>query len=405
MAEVNHGERAHALLSASGASRWLACPPSARLEEQFPEKASSVYAEEGTLAHELAELKLTSAYKLAIKEKSTRSETDARRKKIKAIEAHDLFSAEMHEYVDVYVAYCMELFADARKRTPDAVMLIECRVSLQAFIEDGFGTCDCIIIADGVMDVVDLKYGKGLRVYADNNSQLKLYSLGALDEYGFLYDITTARPHIVQPRLDAISSWETDVQDLEAWGHDFVKPRAKEAYAGEGAQVAGDHCQWCRVKVHCRALAELSLASAVNDFPNPALLTDAEILEAYEKSGLMGKWIAALTEYVYVEALAGRKWEGFKLVEGRSNRQLDADKAEAKLRAEGYTDADILNAKLKGLGELEKLLTKSGFEKTLGAFVTKPAGKPTLVPVSDKREEINGVDVFPLLDTEDDFLN
>jgi hypothetical protein len=384
-----HGERAHALLSASGASRWLNCPPSARLEEQFPDKTSS-HADEGTLAHELAEIKLRSLYKLARQEKSTEEETKKRREAVARIKESQYYNQEMEEATDLYCAYVMEQYNEAISRSSAAILFIEAKVSLESYIEEGFGTCDAIVVSGDTMDVIDLKYGKGVRVSADENTQLKLYGLGALEEYGFLYNVENIRLHIIQPRLDATSTFEITDSDLTKWGKNFVRPRAAMAFAGEGEQASGEWCRFCKVKTHCRKLHDETMEIARNQFPDVRLLTDEAVLEAYKVSDKITKWLTAIREYIFNEALLGRSWEGFKLVEGRSVRQLkDVEAVENKLRSEGYTEADFMTMKMKGLGDLEKLLGKQGFEEILGNLVTKPSGKPTLVPASDKRKEIN----------------
>lgn len=402
MSEQPHSERAHALLSASGASRWLTCTPSPRLEENFPEPPPSPYAEEGTLAHELAEIKLRSALMLADKEKSTKAQTDERRKKHYDITSNPLYSPEMETHTDTYVAYCMELYAEAKKRGP-AFAMTETKVSLKAYIEDGFGTCDFIIVGGGTMDVIDLKYGAGLIVSADDNPQLKLYGLGAQDDIGWMYDVNTVRLHIVQPRRDAISTYEIGADALTDWGQTTVIPSAKKAYAGEGDQVTGSHCRWCKAQTHCRKFQQEAAAIVAKDFPDPMLLTDDEVLEAYKVSDKITSWLSKVSEFVFNEALAGRTWEGFKLVEGRSNRKWsDSEAVEAALTKAGYTQADFMKMSLEGIGAIEKLLGKKGFEEVVGPLTVKPPGKPALVPESDKRPPLDrsGAADFENLDEE-----
>lgn len=367
--------RAHALLSASGASRWLNCTPSARLEEYFSE-TTSIFAAEGTLAHGFGELGLRKAIKLI-----TLRKYNSEVKKLKLLE---LYNPEMDTEVQKYVDFVLGQYNVAKKQTKDAVLLIEEKVNLTEYIEKGFGTCDANIIADDVLEVIDLKYGKGVKVDADENPQLKLYGLGALSLYDMMYDIKTVRLTIIQPRLDHISTWEISVEDLRSWGESIVKPKAEQAYEGKGLQRAGTWCKWCKAKARCATLASQNLKVAKHEFKNPHLLTDPQILEVYKQVPVISDWIKAVGDYLLKEALGGKAWEGYKLVEGRSNRKWkDEDKVKEVL--ELYEDIEILNTKLKGIGDIEKLVGKANFNELLGALIVKPAGKPTLVEKSDKR--------------------
>jgi hypothetical protein len=378
--EANHKDRKHALLSASGASRWLNCTPSARLEEKFEDSADSPYAAEGTLAHEFGELGLKKAMKLI-----TLAQYN---KKYKELQKSEHYSAEMDTEVEKYVTFCLEQFNVAKKDCPGAEMLIEEKVDLTEFIEDGFGTCDNNIIADIILEVTDLKYGRGVKVFADENEQLMLYGLGALRLYDLCYDIHTVKLTIFQPRLDHYSSWEISVEDLENWGETVVKPKAKLAYAGEGLQCAGDHCRWCKAKAKCGTLASHNTRLAKHEFQDPHLLTDDLLLKVYEQIGMLTDWANAVSTHILKEALAGKKWKGYKLVEGKSNRKwVDEEKIKEKLIDEGYKSDKILNTKLKGIGDIEKLVGKKEFPALLGEWVDKPQGKPTLVVESDKRPE------------------
>lgn len=374
---INHTERKHALLSASGASRWMNCTASARLEEGFQETASD-YAAEGTLAHEFAELGLRAALSLI----DPMDYPDL----ISALRDNDLYSDEMEEEVQKHIDYVLEQFTEAQRLTEGAILLIEEKTDLTYFIENGFGTCDVVIIADGVLEVIDLKYGKGVRVQAADNSQLKLYGLGALRAFELMYDIHTVRLTITQPRLDSISSWEITAEALNTWGEEVVKPKAKEAYAGEGEQVTGDWCRFCKAKARCKALAKESLEIARLEFSDPMLLDDSELLEAYGQADRIIDWLNGVGAYVLAEANKGKKWEGYKLVKGRSNRiWSSAEKVEALLLKDGFKKEDILISKLAGIGAIEKLTGKAKFETLLSPVVMKPPGKPTLVPESDKR--------------------
>lgn len=386
---VEHSTRKHALLSASGASRWLACTPSARLEEEFQSfDVTTSYAAEGTLAHEFAELELT----LRLAESTGRGDDffDEYQEQLAKLRKSEYYTDEMEEEVEKYVNHVLEQFTEAKAKTPDAVLLIEEKIDLTYFIEDGFGTNDSMIIADGVLEVDDLKYGKGVVVSAVDNPQLKLYGLGALLKYEMLYDIHTVRLTIVQPRLDAISTWEIAADDLMAWGESVVKPKAEEAYAGSGKTVPGSHCKWCKAKAKCRALADMNMALAQKEFSEPDLLEDSEVLAIFEQLPILTDWVASVGQYMLAEALKGKKWEGYKVVEGRSQRKwINPDATEKALLEMDYVEDDILTRKLQGIGAIEKLIGKVKFAELAKTHVEKPTGKPALVPSSDKRPEFN----------------
>lgn len=380
MGEVNHSARKHALLSASGASRWLACTPSARLEEKFEESSpstSSVYADEGTLAHEFGDLNLRKA--------AGRITDSVYEREIKELRKHPLYSPEMEGEVDKYVTYVLEAFEVAKQKTPDAVLMIEERLDFSHLVEQGFGTGDAGIIADGILEIIDLKYGKGIRVEAEENPQLMLYGSGALRSFELMYDIHTIKMTIVQPRLDHISSWETKVPDLISWGEKTVKPAAAKAYEGKGVQKAGDHCKWCKVKAMCATLAAKNVALARHEFKDPYLLTEKQLLEVYKQQPMLVDWVNAVAEYLLAEALKGKQWPGYKIVEGRSQRKwMDEDKVVETLEL-SHDPKDFMVSKLAGIPAIEKLLGKKDFSVLLGEMVLLPPGKPTLVPESDKR--------------------
>lgn len=279
---------AHALLSASGSSRWLSCTPSARLEQQFENKTSE-YAEEGTLAHELGELKL----RKELEGLSTRSFNS----KIKKIQEHKLYTADMPDYVDIYVETCLEKVSEAKAKTPDALFKIEQRLDFSEWVPEGFGTGDFVIIADGTMEVCDLKYGKGVPVSAENNKQMMLYALGAISEFSFLYDIKKVRMTIIQPRLDNISTFEVTVEDILKWAEEYVKPRAELAIKGEGEFVAGAHCRFCRAKSVCKARADKNLELAKYDFQSPNTLDNNDIAYILSKVDELVNWASDVKEY------------------------------------------------------------------------------------------------------------
>lgn len=382
---IDHKDRAHALLSASGSSRWLTCTPSAQLESVYP-NTSSVFADEGTAAHELAELKL----RYAFEQDGNEPALAAKIRGFKAQSQH--FNEEMESCTDMYVDYIKEVHAEAVERDRLAEVFTEVRVDLTKYVPEGFGTVDNAVIGGNVLDIIDLKYGKGVRVSAVDNSQLKLYALGALEAYSILYDIETVRLHIHQPRLDAVSVFELSAAELVSWGHVYVMPKAAEAMAGTGELKTGLHCGFCKAKNKCAALVKEAHAVAALDFADPRILTDAQILEVYGMADRLTRWLSGLGDYLLSEALEGKSWDGYKLVEGRSNRVL-TDKAAAKARLEA-TDLDAsqyMKSELQGITALEKVLGKKGFEEVLGPLVDKPAGKPTLVSADDKRPAFDPV--------------
>lgn len=371
-------DKQHALLSASGAKRWLMCPPSARLEERFEDTTSS-YAEEGTRAHALAEARIR--YDLL---------KTINKKEFDTIWKDMAPDTEMEEMSELYEDLITEKYSAALAKTKDAMLLIEERLDFSHIVPGGFGTGDAIIIADGTMEVIDLKYGKGVHVYAEDNPQIRLYGLGALQKYGYLYDIKEVALTIVQPRLDNVSTELLAAETLEEWGEQYVRPRALLADKGEGDYCTGDHCQFCKGKAICRARAEEALSLAKHEFATPPILDDDEIPEILMLLDKAEAWIKDIKDYAYQKALAGTKWPGFKLVEGRSNRcYMDEELVADKLMSNGYEDNQIYEKKLKGITAMEKLLTKKSFTELLDDLVIKPPGKPTLVPESDKREEFN----------------
>lgn len=383
---IKHEERAHALLGASSASRWLTCTPSARLEESLnlPDE-SSVFAEEGTFAHELSELEIRYALDFLGLEAYVSNKNAAR------LSTH--YSEEMTEETDKYIGFVLDEWKAAKALDEFAEILIEDKQDLTPWIEEGFGTNDVVIISLKSLTVIDLKFGKGLKVSAKDNPQLMLYALGALDKHGFAYNIDEVRLIIHQPRLGGVSEFTLSAADLLAWGDDFVKPRAALAFDGAGEFKPGEHCRFCKASARCRALAEENLALAKFDFEKPPLLEEAELAEIYDKAAGFVKWINSVTDYVQKQALAGNVLPGYKLVEGRSNRVITDELAvKSKLRGEGFKIDEILNTKLKGIGDLEKLLGKVDFEKLVGPFVIKPAGKPTLVTSDDPRPVFNSIE-------------
>lgn len=381
-APTGHAARAHALLSASGANRWLNCTPSARLEEQYGEKSTTVYAKEGTVAHELAELYLRHDLLQTLDDSSFEAE-------LEKVMSNDLFSEEMLNIVPIYTDYCTEQYQEAYKNNSYAVVQVEQKLDLTEYIPESFGTGDCIIISDGLMEVVDLKYGKGVPVYADWNKQLMLYGLGALRIFDTMYDIEEVRLTIVQPRINNISSWQISVKELTDWAVNELKPKADMAFAGKGELNPGTWCQFCSVKNRCRKLAEQQLEVAKYDFAEPELLTDKEIADIVLRADALEKWANSIAEYAKEKAISEKKdWPGLKLVAGTARRKwIDDEKASKIIKAKfpELSDDQLYDTKLKSLTAVEKLVGKKAFATKLSdAFILSP-GAPQLVSVTDKR--------------------
>ncbi|MED3648530.1 DUF2800 domain-containing protein [Halalkalibacterium halodurans] len=384
---VAHADRDHAKLSASGSSRWLKCTPSVQLEEEF-EETTSVFAEEGTAAHELSELFLQLHFDQINKRTFTR-----RYNKFK--KENGYYSEGMEEYVKTYVEVVVERANETFATSPDAQVLLEQQLDFSQWVPEGFGTGDVLIIGDGTLEVVDLKYGKGVPVSAEGNSQMRLYALGALDQYGFLYDIERVRMTIVQPRLDNISTDEVSSDNLLKWAEEEVKPKALMAWNGDGEFVAGDHCRFCRAKAVCKARADHNLKMAMYDFRSPDLLTHEEIGQILHKAEELKRWAKDVQDYALVQAEEhGAKFSGWKLVEGRSNRKYTDEKAvKDRLLSSGYVEDEIFKPReVLGISAMEKTIGKKKFAELLEGLVIKPSGKPTLVPESDKRPELNSID-------------
>jgi len=375
----------HAILSASGAKKWLNCPPSARLEQQF-NNSTSVAAEEGTLAHELGELTLQKELKhISIRKFNS---------EFKKIQAHELFANDMPDYVDIYVNTCMEKVSEARAKTSDAVICLEQRLNFSEWVPEGFGTGDMVIIADGTIEIIDLKYGKGAPVSAIDNIQMRLYALGAIAEFEFLYDMQNVKMTIIQPRLDSISTDEIKAEDLLKWAEDVLKPTAALAFKGEGDFCAGEHCSsgFCRAKAVCRAREEKNMELAVYEFSDGPTLNIDEIADIIGKCDELAKWAKDIQEYALEQAVAGIGYPGWKLVEGRSNRRYtDVDAISDILMDEFTQDKVYKPAEILGISAMEKSIGKKKFNELIGDYIEKPQGKPVLVVETDKREVFNKV--------------
>jgi hypothetical protein len=376
---------AHAVLSPSGAHRWLSCTPSARLEQRFPDKAGDV-AREGTLAHSLGELILRFKLKKISK--------PVYQRELKKIEADDLYDHSMQEHAESYSVFVLERYSEALTHTKDAIIYLEHQLNLTEYVPEGFGTGDCVIIADGTLEIIDLKYGKGVLVSADKNKQMMLYALGALKEFIFAYDIDNVRMTIFQPRIDNFSTYELGVDDLLTWAELELKPKAKMAFDGEGDFEPGTHCQFCKAKAVCKANADFNLELARHDFAVPELMTDENIVDVLSRADLFKSWLKSVEEHALNEALNnGKKWPGYKLVEGRSNRTYSDEAAVAeRLLEKGFAEDLIYKRELLGITAMEKAVGKKEFTVVLSDLIIKPQGKPTLAPASDKREELNSVE-------------
>lgn len=375
----------HALLSASSASRWLVCTAAPRFEEGLPESTSE-YAEEGRLAHAIGELKVT--------KKCTPMSTRTYNTRLNKLKKDPLYTPEMDKTTDLYLEHITEQVM-AYDTAP--TVAVEVQVDFSDYVPEGFGTCDCCIIGGDLLSIVDYKHGKGVPVSAVGNPQMRLYALGALHRYAPVFGDTIKRVRMTidQPRLDSYTTDEITVEELRAWG-ESIKPIAQKAFSGLGEFVPGDHCRFCRGKAQCRARANIN--TALEDFKNcvPAgkqprgegkVLTDAEIGDLLERGKLLVQWYKDLEEYATEALLAGKEIPGWKLVAGRSNRTFtDQDAAIQAVIAAGYDEALVYDRKPKTLTELEKLMGKAEFAEKIGSFVTKPLGKPTLAPASDKRE-------------------
>lgn len=356
------------------------CTAAPRLEATVPDTSSS-YAQEGTLAHAYCARKLKSFLGL---------DTSGEEKEI--AELNDRYhTGEMDEYTDTYKVIVLEKFNAALAGTKDAQLLVETRLDFSEYVPEAFGTSDATIIADGLMEVIDFKYGKGVRVSAIDNEQMKIYALGAYLRHCFEYGIDRVRMTIVQPRIDNLSEFEMSVADLLKWAEEELRPKAEEAFGGNGLQNPGEWCQFCKVKCGCKALAE-KCTSTSSANPDPGLLTPEKMAsDILPWLAIIKSWVASMEEYALQQALSGVSYPGYKLVEGRSNRKITDDKAViALLSKEGYDESEFMKpAVLCGIGDLEKLVGKKRLAALCADFITKPQGKPTLATSDDKRPEYN----------------
>lgn len=386
-------ERAHALLSASGAKKWINCPPSARLEEGIPEEESP-YAKEGTLAHAICELKLRKLF-------TDKNMTDrAYKGKLKKLQQDTAYAPEMEGYTDEYADYVSGI---AFGFPAPPFVAVEKRLDYSPWAPEGFGTGDCVIIYGKDLHIIDFKYGKGVPVKAEGNFQLALYALGAWHEFGVLFPIEDVHLHIVQPRIPNNSSWSTTLKELLSWGDIVVKPAAEKAFKGEGEFRPADYCEgdkenycrngFCRAYGRCRATMEknLSLFEAAWDGEGnrrkiPPLLSWEEVGGLLKKAMFLKSWVENLEKVSLERIVSGGEVPGWKVIEGRSNRKLsDADAAFGELVKAGYEEAVLFRKEPVPLGELEKMLSREDKENILSKYIVKPQGRPTLAPEDDAR--------------------
>ena len=363
--------KGHAVLSASSSDRWLHCPPSARLCESYEDKGSD-YAAEGTDAHALCEYKLRRALGMEATDPT---------------ENLTWYNTEMDDCAIGYAAYILEQVESAKQVCADPTVLIEQRVDFSRWVEGGFGTADCIIVADGILQIIDYKHGLGVLVSAEKNPQMMCYALGSLELFDGIYDIETVSMTIYQPRRDNVSTYELSKDELCHWAEETLKPAADLAFAGDGEFKCGDYCRFCKARNDCRARADANLELARYEFKLPPLLTDEDIEDILSKVDELVSWASDIKEYALQQAISGKEWSGWKLVEGRSNRRYTNETAVAG----AVTDAgfDPYERKVLGVTAMQKLLGKSRFDELLGLYIEKPQGKPTLAPESDKRPAMN----------------
>lgn len=370
----------HAFLSASGSARWIACPPSAKLEAQFPEE-STAYQEEGTLAHELCEIEAGIVLDII-------NPSDYLKKK-QEIQKSSYYNQEMQECAENYAAFVMSVFEERKKTCPDAFIELEVRLDFSKYVKDGFGTGDCIIISDGQLEVIDFKYGKGVKVEAADNSQMKLYALGALAAYGDLYDFESVGMTILQPRISMHPSTDIiKIKDLETWGSKVVKPAAKLALKGEGEfNPSEETCRFCRARGCCKARADENL-KLFEESGDALLLTPDEAGEVLKMAKDIESWLKDLKEFVQATLLKGSPVKGWKLVEGKSVRKISDELEAVRLLNEaGYPSEVLYEKKLLGITGLESVVGKKRLAEVLADVIVKPKGSPSLAPDTDPRKE------------------
>ena len=357
----NHKDRAHALLSASSAHRWLECPPSAVANEAYPDQETS-FANEGTLAHEVAE---------AVASSRTWKPTEG-------------VTKEMLECAKEYSDYIEE-----QKKSNDAIVLLEQRVDFSPWVPDGFGTCDCIIIQDDTLTIIDYKYGQGVMVSATDNPQMKLYALGAMNDYGIAMDVKKVELHIFQPRMNNISTDNLTVEELMTWAEETVKPTAEKAIKGKGKYTPGEHCRFCQHAGRCRSLTKLCTEYLDTHGLRVALpvLAPHEVADVLRMEPMVTLWLKKVKEQALTTLMNGEELPGYKLVEGKlGNRKwADEQKVTETLRIEGYSLMEITETRLLSPSQMDKAIGKKRVAELLDGLIERAPGAPTIAPITDKR--------------------
>ena len=361
----------HAYLSASASHRWMACPPSARLCAQEDDRTSE-YAIQGSCAHELGQFLVEQALGRECRDPT---------------EDLTYYNAEMQEAAEAYRDFVMEQVNAAKALCREPLVCVEQTLDYSKWVQHGYGTGDCVIVADGLLHVIDLKFGVGILVSADHNNQLMCYALGALDTFGCLYDFDRIRLSIFQPRRDNVDTWETSKAELLRWAEEVLAPVARLAYKGEGEFKAGDHCQFCKVKATCRKRTEYAMELARFDFADPPTLDDDEIAGILPRIDTLVSWAEDVKAWALQQALSGVTYPGWKLVEGRSNRKYSDEAAVAAVVTKAGFDP--FEKKLLGFTAMTRQLGKKRFDELLSGLIVKPQGKPVLVPETDKRPVFN----------------
>ena len=360
----------HALLSPSSSSRWTKCPPSVRLGEGI-EDTTSFFAEEGTEAHTLCEYKVKTAYGLATEN---------------PVSTLQYYNEEMESCADEYANFILEVFQKEKEAGRDPQIFIEQKLDISRYVPECSGTGDCTIVSDKSLHIIDFKYGRGVPVTAEKNTQMMLYALGALEMFGQLYEVEEVLMTVFQPRLANISTYTLPTQELTDWAENYLKPKAALAFRGEGEFKSGSHCRFCKVKATCRKRAEANLELARYEFKKPDLLEVTEIAEILKKAEELASWVSDIRGYAFSVVSRGGSIDGFKLVEGRSVRTYTNEECVAQaVQDAGF---DPYDHKVRGITAMTGILGRSRFNEILGAFIYKPKGKPTLVPESDKRPAI-----------------
>lgn len=378
MSNLDHSARAHAKLSASGANQWLNCPPSIKASAGIVD-TSSEFAKEGTFAHELSELYFSNLYE-------NLSDVDFKQQ-LEQSKANEYYSEELREYVEQYVDIVEEKVNEA-KAQDEPILFFEHRLDLTRYVPESFGTGDVVVYYNGTVEIIDLKFGKGVEVSVLNNPQLRLYGLGAYELFKDFEDIHTIKMTIVQPRLNNISSESVDADDLVEWGMNTVNPQAIKAYNGVGEFHAGSHCRFCKIRHTCRARAEANDVNA-DDMKAPETLTDDELSELLHKLPDIKRWASEVEDYCKQQAYENnRNFNGWKVVEGRATRKYVDDEQVYERLKEHYDPQEVTETKVLSISKLEKQLGKKKVSEMLSDLVTKPQGKPALVTEDDKRQPI-----------------